>query len=40
MDNILTYSIFCLTSLFTLVVPLGTMLVFMEMTDRLDGLRT
>ena len=36
MDNILAYSIFCFTSLFTLVDPLGTMPVFLEMTDGLD----
>ena len=35
MDNILTYSLFCFTSLFTLVDPLGVMPVFLEMTDGL-----
>ena len=32
MDNLATYSILCFTTLFTLMDPLGTMPLFLEMT--------
>lgn len=32
MDNLLTYSVLCFTTLFTLMDPLGTMPLFLEMT--------
>lgn len=36
MDNIITFSMLCFTSFFTLVDPLGTMPVFLSMTHGLD----
>ncbi len=36
MDNIITYSLLCFTSFFTLVNPLGTMPVFLTMTQSLS----
>lgn len=37
MDSILTFSILCFTSFFTLIDPLGTMPVFLSMTEGLDN---
>ena len=37
MDNIIPFALLCFTSFFTLVNPLGTMPIFLSMTDGLSN---